>query len=113
MVPNVDLNKIKFISCEYVPSYLFSHVVFTKITNECPLGYSARQATILYVYPLARYVIHLHTYPNKIQKKKLIPFAYILLNTSKLKELSHMCSYNHPSQNEVSTRGPQQNSTCY
>ena len=69
MVPNVDLNKIKFISCEYVPSYLFSHVVFTKITNECPLGYSARQATILYVYPLARYVIHLHTYPNKIQKK--------------------------------------------
>ena len=57
-------------SCEYVPPYLFLHVVSTKITTKCPLGYSVGQETILCVCPTARYVIHLHTYNNNKRIKR-------------------------------------------
>lgn len=47
---------------------------------------------------MAMYVIHLYT--NNIHQHTL--FAYILLSTPQVKELPHMCPYNHPSQNDVS-----------
>lgn len=88
-----------FSACSQNPIWTkFPYLIFIEKQRYYPPYVLVQQSNCLMCFPMAKYVIHLHTK----RKHKPIPLACVLLSTPNLKGLYDMCPYNHALQNELS-----------